>query len=138
LNKDLEFDLAVAKLVNAMFLEITIALENVSNLDQFLFGAFELLDSIFPVMLQLLSREEEEFHNLFTSLSVHLAFLKKLKKTSFYGSLKHMKEKMESLLRVVVLKMRYPPDFDLNAFTESSHEEAQFNHFRRVRIYTDN
>lgn len=126
--------MAVAKLVNAMFLEITLALENIQNIDRVLLPAFELLDSIFPVMLQFLSRDEEEFHNLFTSLSLHLAFLKKLKKTSYYGSLSHMKQKMESLLRVIVLKMRYAHDFDPNAFTESSHEEAQFNHFRRVNF----
>lgn len=117
-----------------MFLEITLALENIQNIDRVLLPAFELLDSIFPVMLQFLSRDEEEFHNLFTSLSLHLAFLKKLKKMPYYGSLPHMKQKMESLLRVIVLKMRYAHDFDPNAFTESSHEEAQFNHFRRVRF----
>ena len=135
MKKDLEFDIAIGKLVNAIFLEVTIALENIQSLDQFLLPAFELLDGIFPVMLQFLSREEEEFHDIFTSLSIHLAFLKKLKKTSYYGSLPHMKQKMESLLRVVVLKMRYPLDFDPNAFTESSHEEAQFNHFRRVSFF---
>lgn len=131
-NKDLELDLAAAKLVNSVFLEVTMALENIQNLDGLLIAGFELLDSIFPYMLQFLSRDEEEFHNLFTSLSIHFGFLKKLKKTSYYASLPYMKEKMESLLRVIVLKMRYASDFDPNAFTESSHEESQFNHFRRV------
>ena len=64
MKKDLEFDIAIGKLVNAIFLEVTIALENIQSLDQFLLPAFELLDGIFPVMLQFLSREEEEFHDV--------------------------------------------------------------------------
>lgn len=130
-------DTATARLVNLTGSEICSSLETSQFSPDLRHIAFDLLDRIFPSLLSVLSKTDIEIISIpFSFLSSFLSCLKKLKKLAKddVPLMPGLKEKLASLLRILVLKMRYDLDSTFTLSLESN-EDDQFLTFRRVSVF---
>ena len=132
-SEDLELDMVIAKLINATGVEICSGLDDSQLSAELIPRAFDLLNRIFPSLLQFMSKTDQDVCTVvFPFVGAFLLTLKRLKKTPAYASLSQIPERMDSLLRVLVLKMRHEPDYDVAQSLEPSEEECPSDHFRKV------
>jgi exportin-T len=140
-EEDIEFRECVAKFINALGLELWKVYQDSSDAeDNDTVGvAVQLIqEGLFPSFLTLLADEYDDTSSaLFPFTSAYLTLMKRIvsKKGGLEGLAVH---NFSELVRVVVVKMRYPEDGYTAVYGEGvevSDDEALFQELRKVSLF---
>ncbi|KAL7748978.1 pre-tRNA nuclear export protein [Sorochytrium milnesiophthora] len=130
-----------AKLVNTVGYELVAASMELSDDAQAQANAFELIQRVFVHAINIFANEYDDVTSaVFDFCTELLSLLKQQKKSA--GALTAVQTEMvASLLRVVILKMKYDPEADVSpdAIEDEDDDDALFQHLRKqLKVFFDN
>lgn len=132
---DVEFVEEVAKLYNAMGLELTFILDSQEALAEIKSSADIQIINLFPYILNFLENVYDDVSaQVFSFISSYLAALKKIIKQNNGNIDSTHSELLKTLLQKVMLKMKYGDDDD----GDDDDDNSDFNEFRaKLKVFQD-
>lgn len=132
---DLEFVETIAKLYNAIGLELSYILDSSEASPEAKQEANQQIITFFPFILNFLANPYDDVsQHVFSFLSSYLTALKKLQKQNASGVSSTHLEILTTLLQKIIVKMKYDDDDD----GDDEDTNSEFNDFRaRLRVFQD-